>query len=164
MRITGQLIDASNGTHLWADRFDGGIEDIFDLQDQVTASVVGAIAPKLEQAEIARARRKRSDSLDAYDLYLRALPHVHANSLDEMKLALPLLEKALAIDPDYAIAHAYAAWCREQMFTHGDHDADDRSAALRHARAALARERDDSSALAIGGFIVAMLDRDFSTA
>jgi hypothetical protein len=112
VRITGQLIDASNGTH-------GGIEDIFDLQDQVTASVVGAIAPKLEQAEIARARRKRSDSLDAYDLYLRALPHVHANSLDEMKLALPLLEKALAIDPDYAIAHAYAAWCREQMFTHG---------------------------------------------
>ena len=81
-----------------------------------------------------------------------------------MKLALPLLEKALAIDPDYAIAHAYAAWCREQMFTHGGHDADDRSAALRHARAALARERDDSSALAIGGFIVAMLDRDFSTA
>jgi adenylate cyclase len=164
VRITGQLIDTSNGTHLWADRFDGGIEDIFDLQDQVTASVVGAIAPKLEQAEIARARRKRSDSLDAYDLYLRALPHVHANSLDEMKLALPLLEKALAIDPDYAIAHAYAAWCREQMFTHGGHDADDRSAALRHARAALARERDDSSALAIGGFIVAMLDRDFSTA
>ena len=164
VRITGQLIDVSNGAHLWADRFDGGIEDIFDLQDQVTTSVVGAIAPKLEQAEIARARRKRSDSLDAYDLYLRALPYVHANSLDEMKLALPLLEQALAIDPDYAIAHAYAAWCREQMFTHGGHDADDRSIALRHARAALARERDDSSALAIGGFIVAMLDRDFAAA
>ena len=76
VRITGQLIDVSNGAHLWADRFDGGIEDIFDLQDQVTASVVGAIAPKLEQAEIERARRKRSDSLDAYDLYLRALPYV----------------------------------------------------------------------------------------
>ena len=70
-----------------------GFEDIFDLQDQVTASVVGAIAPKLEQAEIARARRKRSDSLDAYDLYLRVLPYVHANSLDEIKLALPLLEQ-----------------------------------------------------------------------
>ena len=83
VRITGQLIDVSNGAHLWADRFDGGIEDIFDLQDQVTASVVGAIAPKLEQAEIERARRKRSDSLDAYDLYLRALPYVNAKSLDE---------------------------------------------------------------------------------
>jgi TolB-like protein len=164
VRITGQLIDVSNGAHLWADRFDGGIEDIFDLQDRVTTSVVGAIAPKLELAEIAHARRKRSDSLDAYDLYLRALPYVHANSLDEIKLALPLLEQALAIDPDYAIAHAYAAWCREQMFTHGGHDADDRSLALRHARAALARERDDSSALAIGGFMVALLDRDFAAA
>ena len=164
VRITGQLIDVSNGAHLWADRFDGGIEDIFNLQDQVTTSVVGAIAPKLEQAEIERARRKRSDNLDAYDLYLRALPYVYANSLDEMKLALPLLEQALAIDPNYAIAHAYAAWCREQMFTHGGHDADDRSIALRHARAALGSERDDSSALAIGGFIVAVLDRDFAAA
>jgi tetratricopeptide (TPR) repeat protein len=164
VRITGQLIDVSNGAHLWADRFDGGIEDIFDLQDQVTTSVVGAIAPKLEQAEIERARRKRSDNLDAYDLYLRALPYVYANSLDEMKLALPLLEQALAIDPKYAIAHAYAAWCREQLFTLGGHDVADRNIALRHARAALASERDDSSALAIGGFIVAVLDRDFAAA
>jgi adenylate cyclase len=117
----------------------------------VTTSVVGAIAPKLEQAEIERALRKRSDSLDAYDLYLRALPHVYANSPDEMKFALPLLEQALAIDPDYTIVHAYAAWCREQLFTYGGHDADDRSIALRHARAALASECDDSSALAIGG-------------
>ena len=164
VRITGQLIDVSNGAHLWADRFDGGIEDIFDLQDRVTTNVVGAIAPKLEQAEIERALRKRSDSLDAYDLYLRALPHVYANSRDEMKLALPLLEQALAIDPDYTIVHAYAAWCREQLFTHGGHDADDRRIALRHARAALASECDDSSALAIGGFIVAVLDRDFAAA
>jgi tetratricopeptide (TPR) repeat protein len=164
VRITGQLIDVSNGAHLWADRFDGGIEDIFDLQDQVTTSVVGAIAPRLEQAEIERARRKRSDSLDAYDLYLRALPYVNAKSLDETKLALPLLEQALAIDPNYAIAHAHAAWCHEQLFTHGGFDADDRSIALRHARAALASGRDDSSALAIGGFIVAVLDRDFAAA
>ena len=70
VRITGQLIDASTGAHLWADRFDGGLEDIFDLQDQVTASVVGAIAPKLEQAEIERARRKPTENLDAYDYFL----------------------------------------------------------------------------------------------
>src|SRR2546426_5458663 len=67
VRITGQLIDAATGGHLWADRFDGPLDDIFDLQDQVTASVVGAIAPKLQQAEIARARHKPTESLDAYD-------------------------------------------------------------------------------------------------
>ena len=73
VRITGQLIDTATGAHLWADRFDGALEDIFDLQDQVTASVVGAIAPKLEQAEIERSRRKPTENLDAYDHYLRGL-------------------------------------------------------------------------------------------
>jgi hypothetical protein len=73
IRIAGQLVDASTGAHLWADRFDGALEDIFDLQDRVTASVVGAIAPKLEQAEIERARRKPTDNLDAYDYFLRGL-------------------------------------------------------------------------------------------
>jgi TolB-like protein len=174
VRITGQLIDVSNGAHLWADRFDGGIEDIFDLQDRVTASVVGAIAPKLEQAEIERARGKRSDNLDAYDLYLRALPYVHAKLLGEIKLALPLLEQALAIDPDYAIAHAYAVTVARSFgidgpvlnkpLMRGGFEVDDRGVALRHARAALASGRDDSSALAIGGFVLAMLDRDFATA
>ena len=77
VRITGQLIDASTGAHLWAERFDGGLEDIFDLQDQVTASVVGAIAPRLEQAEIERAKRKPTESLDAYDYYLRGLAEFH---------------------------------------------------------------------------------------
>ena len=77
VRITGQLIDASTGAHLWADRFDGALDDIFDLQDQVTASVVGAIAPKLEQAEIERAKRKPTESLDAYDYYLRGMASFH---------------------------------------------------------------------------------------
>ena len=77
VRITGQLIDAATGAHLWADRFDGALEDIFDLQDQVTASVVGAIAPKLEQAEIERAKRKPTESLDAYDYFLRGMAGVH---------------------------------------------------------------------------------------
>ena len=77
VRITGQLINALTGTHLWAERFDGELADIFDLQDQVTASVVGAIAPKLEQAEIERARRKPTESLDAYDYFLRTLPQTH---------------------------------------------------------------------------------------
>ena len=77
VRITAQLIDASTGTHLWADRFDGAMKDIFDLQDHITASVVGAIAPKLEQAEIDRAMRKPTESLDAYDYYLRGMASLH---------------------------------------------------------------------------------------
>jgi adenylate cyclase len=78
VRITGQLIDTLTGVHLWADRFDGAIDDMFDLQDRLTASVVGAIAPQLEQAEIERARTKPTENLNAYDLYLRALPHYYA--------------------------------------------------------------------------------------
>jgi hypothetical protein len=77
VRITGQLIDAATGTHLWADRFEGELADIFDLQDQVTSSVVSAIASKLEQAEIERAMRKPTESLDAYDYYLRGLASFH---------------------------------------------------------------------------------------
>src|SRR4029078_11692834 len=77
VRITGQLVDAATGAHLWADRFDGAFEDIFDLQDQVTANVVGAIAPRLEQAEIERSKRKPTESLDAYDYYLRGMAGVH---------------------------------------------------------------------------------------
>ena len=78
MRITGQLIDAATGAHLWADRFDGALEDMFDLQDRVTASVVGAIEPNLRTAEIERAQRKPTENLQAYDLMLRALPHIYA--------------------------------------------------------------------------------------
>jgi hypothetical protein len=77
VRISGQLIDTATGAHLWADRFDGSLEDIFDLQDQVTANVVGAIAPKLEQAEIERAKLKPTENLDAYDFYLRGLADAH---------------------------------------------------------------------------------------
>ena len=79
VRITGQMIDASTGTHLWADRFDGALQDIFDLQDRVTAKVVGEIAPRLEQVEMERAKRKQTENLDAYDYFLRALSRVCTN-------------------------------------------------------------------------------------
>ena len=82
MRITGQLIDATTGMHLWADRFDGSLDDIFDLQDRVAASVVGAIAPQLENAEIARAKRKPTGSLDAYDYYLRGIASLNQEPTD----------------------------------------------------------------------------------
>src|SRR6266704_6390613 len=104
VRITGQLIDASTAAHLWADRFDGGLEDIFDLQDQVTASVVGAIAPKLEQAEIERAKRKPTESLDAYDYFLRGMAGVHRSTREANNEALRLFYRAIELDPDFASA------------------------------------------------------------
>ena len=94
VRITGQLIDAATGAHIWADRFDGALDDIFELQDQVTASVVGAIAPQLEQAEIERARRKPTDSLDAYDYYLRGMANLHRGTRESIDEALaPVLSR-----------------------------------------------------------------------
>jgi TolB-like protein len=111
VRITGQLIDAATGKHLWADRFDGAFEDIFELQDQVTASVVGAIAPKLEQAEIERAAHKPTGSLDAYDYYLRGMASVHQATRDGSTEALRLFYEALKLDPNFAHAHGMAAWC-----------------------------------------------------
>jgi TolB-like protein len=111
VRITGQLIDAATGGHLWADRFDGPLDDIFELQDQVTARVVGAIAPKLQQAEIERARYKTTESLDAYDYFLRGTASLHRWTRNGNDEALTLLYKATELDPDFATAHGMAAWC-----------------------------------------------------
>lgn len=110
LRVTGQLIDAGNGVHLWADRFDGGVADIFELQDRITIQVIGAIAPRLELAEIERARRK-TRNLDAYDYYLRAWAAIYRYSDEGSKEALALLDKAIALDPDFALAYATEAVC-----------------------------------------------------
>jgi TolB-like protein/class 3 adenylate cyclase len=112
VRITGQLIDTASSAHIWADRFDGALDDIFELQDQVAASVVGAIEPKLRQSEIERATRKPTESLDAYDLYLRALAQIQKYTRPSRDAAIALLKKALAIDPSYAPAAAAIGWCR----------------------------------------------------
>src|SRR5438477_2995437 len=119
VRISGQLIDTETGTHLWANRFDGCLEDVFDLQDELTMSVVGAIEPTLRKAEIERARRKRPESLDAYDFYLRALPFASTAMPEDAEKALPLLEQAIQLDPDYSVAHALIAWCHEQRYLRG---------------------------------------------
>jgi adenylate cyclase len=113
VRITGQLIDAATGAHVWAQRFDRRLEDIFALQDEITLNVVGAIEPSLRDAEIERAKRKRPDSLDAYDLVLRAIPHVYLAMPEEAAKALPLLERALVQDPSYAGAHGWLTWCHD---------------------------------------------------
>jgi TolB-like protein/tetratricopeptide (TPR) repeat protein len=111
LRITAQLIEAATGNHLWADKFDGAIEDIFDLQDKITEGVVGAIAPKLEQAEIDRTKFKPTGSLDAYDYYLRALSSFHKTTSESISDALKLLYQAMEIDPEFAEAYALAAAC-----------------------------------------------------
>jgi TolB-like protein len=111
VRITGQLIDTATGAHLWADRFDGGLEDIFDLQDEVTSSVVSAMAPKLEQAEIERSKRKPTESLDSYDYFLRGMASVYQWTSDDISKALKLFYQAMELDPNFATAHGMAAWC-----------------------------------------------------
>ena len=111
VRITGQLIDAATGAHLWADRFDGELEDIFDLQDRVTSSVIGAISPQLERAEIERAQRKPTESLQAYDYYLRALACNYKFTEDANVEALKLTKIASGLDPEFAAAYALGARC-----------------------------------------------------
>ena len=119
VRITAQLIDAATGAHLWADRFDGALDDIFELQDQVASGVVGAIEPKLRQSEIERASRKPTESLDAYDLYLRALALRDKPTDESVHEAIALLRRALAIDPNYAPAKATIGWSRVHQDSHG---------------------------------------------
>ena len=158
VRITAQLIDALRGTHLWAERFDGTLEDVFDLQDKVAISAGGIIEPTLRQAEIERARRKRPDSLDAYDLYLRALPFAYTSMPDDADKALGFVEQAIKLDPDFAAAHAIVAWCNEQRYLRGGLDEDARATALRHARLAIAAGGDDATVLAISGLVIGFLE------
>jgi TolB-like protein len=164
VRITAQLIDATSGAHLWADRFDGLLEDVFELQDRVAISVAGVIEPTLRQSEIERARRKRPDSLDAYDLYLRALPDAFAAMPEDADKALALLGRAIELEPDYAAAHAIIAFCHEQRYLRGGLQEETRNAALRHARLAIAAGGDDAAALATAGFVIAVAGHDYETA
>jgi adenylate cyclase len=164
LRITGQLIDASSGVQIWAERYDRALDDIFVLQDELTAAVVGSIEPTLRQAEIARARRKRPESLDAYDCYLRALPLAFSGMPRGAEEAMELLEKAIELDPGYSAAHAMIAWCHEQRYLRGGLHEEARKAALHHARKAIAAGCDDAEALAICGFVIGVMERDYETA
>ena len=110
VRITGQLIDASNGAHLWADRFDGNLEDIFNLQDEVTTNVIGAISPKLEQAEIERAKRKPTEKLAAYDYFLRGMANVYQGTRQANVEALQNFQKAISVDENFAVAYGMCAY------------------------------------------------------
>ena len=162
VRITAQLIDATTATHLWADRFDGAIEDIFDLQDQLTASVVGAIGPKLERAEIERAKRKPTDSLDAYDHYLRGMDKVYQWTRQSIAEALALFHQAIRVDPGYASAYGMAAYCYVQRKSYGwfvDRP-EEVAEAVRLARQAAALGKDDAVALSKAAHAFASLIGD----
>jgi tetratricopeptide (TPR) repeat protein len=166
LRITAQLVEAATGNHLWAERYDGALEDVFDLQDRITEGVVGAVEPSVRLAEIERAKRKRPESLDAYDLYLQALPHAWVWASVEAEKAIELLDKALRIDPNYIAAHGLAAWCKTAVWSSGVADPDDprRSKALQHARAVLGPDTDDSLALAYAAATLAFIERDYDVA
>ncbi len=157
VRITGQLIDATTGAHLWADRFEGTFDDIFDLQDQITTSVVGAVAPHLERAEIERAKLKPTKSLGAYDYYLRGMANLHKGTLVATNDALPLFTKAFELDPDYASAYAMAAWCHVWRKINGWMTDRTREFAegTRLAHRAAEQGKEDAVALARGGVALA---------
>jgi len=163
VRIIGQLIDASTGAHLWADRFEGGLEDIFDLQDQVTASVVSAITPTLEQAEIERVKRKPTESLDAYDYYLRGMAALYRfRSREANAEALRLFKRSIELDPDFASAYGLAAHCYVLRKANGwiVASANEIADAARLARQAMALGGSDALALTAAGTVLAYVVRD----
>jgi TolB-like protein/tetratricopeptide (TPR) repeat protein len=160
VRISIQLVEAETGIHLWADRCDRKIEDIFAVQDEITLGVVGAIEPSLRDAEIERVKRKRPDNLDAYDLVLRAMPLVYAVNPEELAKAVPLLERATALETDYGMAHGFLAWCHVILLLRAGLKEGNRIAAIRHARAAVAHGRDDPTALSLGAFVIGIVQHD----
>jgi TolB-like protein/Flp pilus assembly protein TadD len=159
VRITGQLVNALTGAHVWADRFDGELADIFDLQDQVTARVVGAIAPKLEQAEIERAKRKPTESLDAYDYFLRGMAAFYQFAKERNEEALSLFSRAIELDPEFAAAYGMAARCYMQRKGFGWVSDREREIAGtdRLARRAADLGRDDALALCTAGFALVVV-------
>ncbi|SEE71216.1 adenylate cyclase [Rhizobiales bacterium GAS191] len=166
VRITGQLVEAASGNHIWADRFDGELADVFDLQDRVTTSVVAAIEPSLRLAEIERAERKPTDKLDAYDCYLRALPLFYSLTREGVSKALEVLGRAIQIDPRFALAKALAARCYAWRDPHGwaaDSEAE-RAEAVRLARGAVDIAGDDPSVLWMAGFALWQLRVDLDGA
>jgi TolB-like protein len=159
VRIVGQLVETLTGTHLWADRFEGALESIFDLQDQVTERVVGAIAPKLEQAEIERVRRKPTENLGAYDCYLRGLASYWRFNKEDNSKALAHFRRAFELDPNFAAAYGMAARCYVQSWAQWavTDPAQNVAEAVRLARLAVELGRDDAVALCMAGFAVATI-------
>ncbi len=162
VRISVQLVEASTHTQLWATRFDRPLADLFDVQDDIAARVASAIEPAIRKAEIEQARRTRPGSLAAYDLYLRALPHLYATRPDDNSAARGLLERALALEPSFAAAQAHLAWGYEQALARGWPGASEvqRPIAISLARQALSGAGDDANTIGLAGFVLSTVGRD----
>jgi len=162
VRITAQLIDAISGVHLWADRIEGTFDDVFELQDQVTENVIGAIAPKIEQAEIERAKRKPTDRLDAYDCYLRAMTYFYKWTSESISEALRLFYRAIELDPNFASAYGLAAWCyvRRRLSGWMEDPQKEMPELERLARRAVELADDDPVALYSGGWALVQISSD----
>ena len=156
LRIGAQLVDGTSGAHLWADRFDGAIEDVFDVQDRITESVIGVIEPQIRRAEIERSRRKRPESLDAYDLYLRALSNIYTTREEENAEAYAQIGQALALEPDYAPFLDAAIWVLDYRLIAGwpALTADDRATIRDLVRRAIANAHGDAGVLAHCGNVL----------
>ncbi len=155
IRITVQLIETEGGAHVWNARYDGTIDDIFDLQDRITEQVAGALQPSIRIAEIERSRRKPPQDLGAYDYAMRAMPHVWALEKEESVKALELLDRALAIDPKYPLALSLAGWCHAQrsVYNWADDIAQSQAQALTLAERAAELSGDDPLVLAVLGAV-----------
>jgi adenylate cyclase len=164
IRVTGQLTDTETAAIVWAGRFDGILNNIFALQDRLTMSVLAAVEPGLRRAEIERARRRRPENLNAYDLFLRALPLAMTAMPENADRALRYLEEAVQLEPDYAAAHGFIAWCHEQRYLRAGLRPEIRDLALRHAHAAIEAGTDDAMALAMGGFVIGVMERNYDMA
>lgn len=163
VRITGQLVDAETGGHLWAERYEGALDDVFELQDRITSNVVGAIAQELERAEIARSKRKPTESLDAYDYFLRGMAAFHTGTTVAVDQALDHFRRAIELDPDYASAYGMAAWSLFWRRINGwttDY-ATETAEGARLARRAVDLGRNDAVALTRGGHALAHFTRNF---
>lgn len=160
VRITTQLVEAEERTHIWAERYDRAIDDIFAVQDEIATSTVAAIEPSLRQAEIERSKRKRPENLDAYDLVLRAMSFSNSGMPDGALQAMPLLERAVALDPNYAIAHGQIAYCQEVLYLRAGRREENRLAAIRHGHAAIALGPDDATALIYGGIAIGLVEHN----
>jgi TolB-like protein/Tfp pilus assembly protein PilF len=165
VRITGQLVDAETGGHLWAERYEGALDDVFDLQDRITENVVSAIAQELERAEIARAKRKPTESLDAYDYFLRGMSRFHAGGQENFDRALANFRKAIELDPEYASAYGMAAWSLFWRRLNGWSTdlKQDTVEGAKLARAAVDLGKNDAVALTRGGHALAHFARDLDT-
>jgi tetratricopeptide (TPR) repeat protein len=165
VRITCQLIDTASGMHIWADRYDGSLEDIFDLQDQVTANLMSAIARPLQRAAIERARRKPTENLSSYDHFLRGMASFHQWNAQASNEALHHFNKAIALDPEFATAYGMAAWCYVWRIVYGWmlNAEQEYADAVRLARRAIELGPDDAVALGCGGWVLAYVGRELDT-